>query len=203
MFKISIIKDGNQIAYITYGINYRTLDIYTLYVYDDYRRNGYGYGLIISCLYDIIKKQDNSYFITKIKLDDCSSFMLTKRSIYYKFGFRIIDKSNIELMQFRFLKPKLSSYKKRRYYLYEDETEPSTIYYKTIIDLYSNVLSTARYIKIIKNINDKILSNEISLCMYKYNTQTSNFELGDFDFTDCLNISYEIAANKRKLRSNT
>ena len=213
-YKLCLIKksdsddNSNVIGYISYIIsNNKSINISGLYINDTAERGkGYGYGLLILFLCYIIKHLDNAYFIKTIHLDDCSDNSLTKQSLYYKFGFRISNDSSMEIMRINFLNPReTSSYRKKRYHIYDDETEASIAYYESIIDLYKNVLAAEKYTKIIKDIHERINRDEIFVSIYKYNNEENNYELHNnkIDVNSCLNIDKEIESNSHNTRSSS
>jgi hypothetical protein len=213
-YKLCLIKksdsddNSNVIGYISYIIsNNKSINISGLYINDTTERGkGYGYGLLILFLCYIIKHLDNAYFIKTIHLDDCSDNSLTKQSLYYKFGFRISDDSSMEIMRINFLNPReTSSYIRKRYHIYDDETEASIVYYESIIDLYKNVLAAEKYTKIIKDIHERIKSDEIFVSIYKYNNEENKYELHNnkIDVNSCLNIDKEIESNSHNTRSSS
>jgi hypothetical protein len=159
-------KDFGSIDYICNG---KTATILMLNINDITERGkGYGYGLIILCLYNIIKLYSDAYYLTKIQLDDCSDYAMTTKSIYYKLGFRVFNRANNEVMKIIFLRPRLSKYMKNKLHIYrrEGHTKAEEVYYKTIFDLYKNIISTDKFKKIIKNIIKEVENGELKFNSY-------------------------------------
>ena len=185
-----IYKDFGSIEYVCKG---NTVDILMLFINDVAERGkGYGYGLIILSLCNIIKTFPGAYNITKLKLDDDSDGAMTRNSIYYKLGFRIFNGD--EVMEINFLKPPLSKYKKSKLYAYEEETETESVYYKTIYDLYENTISTRKYNEIISRIIEEVRQGTLKFTIF------NDGETEDLDISECLNIKPEIAENSHNLR---
>jgi hypothetical protein len=205
-FKITLNKyDGSgEFGYIIYNIyNQKSINVSSLYITDENEQGkGYGYGLLILFLCYVIKTRNNAYFIKKINLDDCSDLALTKCSIYYKFGFRILNDLNSEVMQINFLQPELTKHMKDKYHIYQDETQPSIAYYKTIMDFYSNnILSSEKYRNIINNMSRDIINNRIYVSTYKYNNTSFELQHQNLDVSKCLNIDEEKKQNIHYTRS--
>ena len=192
-----IYKDFGSIEYVCKG---NTVDILMLFINDVAERGkGYGYGLILLSLCNIIKTYPDAYNITKIKLDDDSDGALTTNSIYYKLGFRIFNGD--EVMEIKFLKPPLSKRMKSKLFIYEDEghTEPYPVYHKTILDLYENTISNRKYNQIISGIIGEVDSESLKFTINNNITD----EPKDLDISECLNIKPEIESNTRSLRKRT
>jgi hypothetical protein len=159
MFENYIIKlnkyNGNEIGYISFNINKKSIYIQSLYITDINEKNkGYGSLLLLLMLKYVIKNINDSYYIKKIYLDDCSDLALTKKSIYYKFGFRITNKQSCEIMQVNFLKPYPSKYLINKYYIYHRNKKPSIKHFNSIIDFY------LRNIIVLYYFNKKINKND-------------------------------------------
>lgn len=183
-------KDFGSIEYACKG---KTVDILMLFINDVAERGkGYGYGLIILSLCNIIKTLPGAYNITKLKLDDDSDGAMTRNSIYYKLGFRIFNGD--EVMEINFLKPPLSKYKKSKLYAYEGEAETESVYYKTIYDLYENTISTRKYNEIISRMIEEVREGTLKFTIF------NDGETEDLDISECLNIKPEIAENSHNLR---
>ena len=190
-------KDFGSIEYACKG---KTVDILMLFINDVAERGkGYGYGLILLSLCNIIKTYPDAYNITKIKLDDDSDGALTTNSIYYKLGFRIFNGD--EVMEIKFLKPPLSKRMKSKLFIYEDEghTEPFPVYHKTILDLYENTISNRKYNQIISGIIGEVEHESLKFTINNNITD----EPKDLDISECLNIKPEIESNTRSLRKRT
>jgi hypothetical protein len=203
IYHISICRkqpDGNykKFGSIEYMCKGKTVDILMLFINDvAEKRKGYGYGLILLSLCNIIKTFSGAYNITKVKLDDDSDGALTTNSIYYKLGFRIFHGD--EVMEIKFLKPSLSKRMKSKLFIYEDEghTEPYPVYHKTILDLYENTISNRKYNQIISGIIREVEEGKLTFTIY--NNRSSK----DLDISGCLNIQPEIKENTRSLRKRT
>lgn len=183
-------RDFGSIEYACKG---KTVDILMLFINDVAERGkGYGYGLIILSLCNIIKTFPGAYNITKIQLDDDSDGAMTRNSIYYKLGFRIFNGD--EVMEINFLKPPLSKYKRSKLFVYEGESEAESVYYKTIYDLYENTISTRKYNEIITRIIEEVREGTLKF------TINNNGEDEDLDISECLNIKSEIAEKSYNLR---
>ena len=208
-FNIKLIRnisDGEPliIGHISYTITKKVkIHISGLYIYyENEKGKGYGYGLMILLLCYVIKTFDNAYYIKKIYLEDCSDCSMTKKSLYYKFGFRITDTSSADVMSIDFLHPELSSHLKSKYHVYEGDDDVSSIYHKTIMDLYDNVLGTDKYKKIINDMNDEIKSNRILVASYKLNDSTNDYEFQSYiNVSECLNIDEKKTDYERITRS--
>ena len=207
-YKITLNKNnGLEFGYIIYSIyENNSINISSLYITDvNEQGKGYGYGLLILFLCYIIKTKHDAYFIEKIHLDDCSDLALTKHSIYYKFGFRILDDNRTEVMRIDFLKPPSTKYMRRKQNLYEGETEPSIAYYKSIMEFYNNnILSSEKYKEIIYNMSKDIIDKKIYVNSYKFNNELSIFNIQheNLDVSKCLNIDEEINYNSHNTRSS-
>jgi hypothetical protein len=205
IYHISICRkqpDGNykKFGSIEYMCKGKTVDILMLFINDVAERGkGYGYGLILLSLCNIIKTYPGAYNITKIKLDDDSDGALTTNSIYYKLGFRIFHGD--EVMEIKFLKPPLSKRMKSKLFIYEDEghTEPYPVYHKTILDLYENTISNRKYNQIISGIIGEVEHESLKFTINNNITD----EPKDLDISECLNIKPEIESNTRSLRKRT
>jgi len=159
-------KDFGSIDYMCNG---KTANILMLNINDIIERGkGYGYGLLLLCLCNIIKLFPDAYHLTKIQLDDDSDGAMTTNSIYYKLGFRVFNRESSEVMKINFLKPRLSKYMKSKLHIYtrEGQTEAEEVYYKTIFDLYKNIISTDKFKKIIKNIIKEVENGELKFNSY-------------------------------------
>ena len=93
---------------------------------------------------------------------------MTTKSIYYKLGFRVFNRANNEVMKIIFLRPRLSKYMKNKLHIYrrDGHTKAEEVYYKTIFDLYKNIISTDKFKKIIKNIIKEVENGELKFNSY-------------------------------------
>ena len=78
------LESGQEIGYICWYVIDLCVTLNVLHVHDVFQRQGYGTLLIQSMLNTL----DVPLYIT---VDDCSDLSGTSESIYYKFGFRLID----------------------------------------------------------------------------------------------------------------
>ena len=180
---------------IEYICTAKTINILMLNVSENERGRGYGYGLILLCLCNIIKTIDNAYYLTKIHLDDDSDGAMTTQSIYYKLGFRVYNKENSEIMQINFLRPSTYMEDKLHIYTREGHTEPETVYYKTILDLYQNTIKTDKFKNIVQNIITEVNDRRLKFNIYMDGNTT------DLDISQCLNIAHEIDEHSHNTRS--
>jgi hypothetical protein len=88
---------------------------------------------------------------------------LTKKSVYYKLGFRILNKRHLEIMRIDFLKPMKKLV--RNQFTYNDD-HASIVHFKTIIEYYKYLIK-----------KNKNLSKINSCKYYKLNQNTSEFEI--------------------------
>ena len=191
-------KDFGSIDYVC---NDNTAEILMLNINDINERNkGYGYGLLLLCLCNIIKRFPGAYHLTKIQLDDDSDGAMTTHSIYYKLGFRVFSRENAEVMKINFLKPRLSKFMKRKLHIYtrEGHTEADEVYYKTILDLYQNIISTDKLKKIVKNMIYEVKSEKL-----KFDILTDSSIKTNIDISECLNIDDIKEINTHKLRKRS
>ena len=159
MFKIELYKKNLNIGHITFSYDNNNIVILSL----DNRNQTVEKILIINLLKFIITNIDDAQFTKKISVDDCSIHSLTKKSVYYKMGFRILNKRHLEIMRIDFLKPMKK--RVRNQFTYNDNYA-SIIHFKTIIEYYKYLIN-----------KNKNLSKINSFKYYKLNETTSEFEI--------------------------
>ena len=157
MFKIELYKKNLNIGHITFVYKNNNIEILSV----NNENEKIEKILIINLLKFIITNFDDAYFTKKITVEDCSINSLTKKSIYYKMGFRILNKKDLEIMRIDFLKPMKK--KIRNQFTYNDDYA-SIVHFKTIIEYY-------KYLK------NKNLSKINSFKYYKLNENTLEFEI--------------------------
>lgn len=193
----------NKVGYIRYYKLLNTIKIVGLYINEPYQGQGYGTSLIILSLCHIIKQIPGAYFIQKICLEDCSSQTLTKNSIYYKLGFRIIGDDDHSLMQIKFLRPYPRIEQQREYYKYNGENESSFAYYQTIIEYYLKSTHQEKIQTIFIEIINKINLGQIHIFLSSNFDEVSRTFLNTeiFNIYNCFDISSIIGENIHNTRS--
>lgn len=182
-----------NIGSIEYACKGKTVNILMLFIDDTKERGkGYGYGLILLSICNIIKTFPGAYHISKIHLDDDSDGSMTTNSIYYKLGFRIFNGD--EVMEINFLKPNLSNHMKSKLYVYDGQSEAESVYHRTIYDLYENAISIDKYAKIISSIIKEVNDGKLKFTIF------NDEKTEDLDISKCLNIQPEIEENSHYLR---
>lgn len=151
LYKIS----GEEIGAIEFYHykNDKLINLNSIIVYDKYKGKSYGTLLIYLMFLKIVDLKLNDK-IKLITLDDSSDLSLNLKSIYYKLGFRITDKENLESMKLFFTKKeksKLIETFMQEGYDYNDET-----YSKNII-IYNDIKD---YIKGFSDIKQKFITCE-------------------------------------------
>jgi len=123
IYKIELYQETNLLGYIQIFHHKNKISISSIKVFE--QRKKYGSLLLLIIINFINNYITNSYFIKEIFLDDCSDLALTKQTIYFKFAYRIMDKTNPEKMSLKFLTPKPSKKQLNRYYPYNEDISKS------------------------------------------------------------------------------
>lgn len=194
-YKILLFEKEKEIGYIIFHYDKLNILITSLYVYE--KGQGYGSVLMIFFLCFIINNIHDSYYIKKISLDDCSDLACTKKSIYYKLGFRILDDRSMEIMRINFLKPSSSKKTINKQHKYNDDIFSSIVHFKSITDYYNHLLDIYKELLLKIASKDDILSFKI----YK-NKDGEYIYIKDLDIGSCLikkeNIKYSLRKSKMK-----
>jgi hypothetical protein len=145
IYKIELYEETNFLGYIQFYHHKNKISILSIKVFE--QRKKYGSLLLLIIINYINNYITNSYFIKEIFLDDCSDLALTKQTIYFKFAYRIMDKTNPEKMSLKFLTPKPTKKQLNRYYPYNEDISKLDIpYYKTIIHYYNELLQKYKHL---------------------------------------------------------
>jgi hypothetical protein len=91
-----LFKNENYIGHISYYLDDNNVSVGFLNVNENYQGNGFGKLLMHIMFLDLINQKIE---INEISLDDCSDEALSKKSIYFKLGFRITNSLNPEVMK--------------------------------------------------------------------------------------------------------
>jgi hypothetical protein len=203
-FKILLDNNTENIGYIIYNLFNKQIIVSSLYISDKYQRQGYGTILIILFICYVLNTVDDSYYIRKISLDDCSKYNTTKKSIYYKLGFRILNSYTMEIMSINFLQPKPSKSKILKQHKYSDEIdEPSIIHYDTIFNYYDNLIENEKHKGLFQKLINDIKDNQIFIKIYNKNYSLNEYELitDNFDISKYINVkkkSSNLRSSKRQ-----
>ena len=130
-------ENSEQIGMIEYYYekDEKDINLSSITVEEKYRQKSYATFLIYLML---MKLSNDKLDVESISLDDCSDFQLSKRNIYYKLGFRIIDKSDAANMKLLFsMNPHIKRALKQAYNTNKYIYSPSDA--KDDIEIYSNV----------------------------------------------------------------
>ena len=179
------LNDPKLVGYIQfiYNTSNNNLNIYSLFVKENERGKDYGIFLMIFYLCAFLKNVHNSYYIKNISLDDNSNLTGTRRSIYYRLGFRTIDEPTMSNPFF------ISRPKQNKRAINED---PSFDHLNNIIDYYNNLLD--KFKDKLSLINDKF-------CFELSNIQEDNFVIiKKLSISDCMTKA-EIPRPKTRSRT--
>lgn len=202
---LKIILDNNNenIGYIIYNLFKKEIIVSSLYINDKYQGMGYGTLLMILFICYVLNNIEDAYYIKKISLDDCSAKTCTKKSLYYKLGFRILNNYTMEIMSINFLQPKPSKSKILKQHKYSDDTEPSIVYYDTIFNYYGDLIQNEKYKVLFEKLIIDIKNKKKFIKIYNKNYSLNEYELitDNFDISQFLDVkkkSNNLRSSKRQ-----